>query len=129
MATARHVIGLLRSHIEGDDEQFLSVAVQMAAHEARQGHSKLAVDLKKLIETARCRRASPAAALRRWCKETKREHCLHYVSSTNVLLYTNCLYSLRLNHPMIFETAYFLDLIFKKLFLFLCLFKKLKKSE
>ena len=62
MAAARHVIALLRSHIEGDDEQFLSVAAQMAAHEARQGHSKLAVDLKNLIETARRRRASPAAA-------------------------------------------------------------------
>lgn len=55
MTAARHMIALLRSHIDGDDEQFLSVAMQVAAHEARQGHGKLAKSLKDLVDSARQR--------------------------------------------------------------------------
>jgi len=55
MTVAKHLIALLRSHIEGDDEQFLSVAMQVAAHEARQGHGKLATQLKELVDEARHR--------------------------------------------------------------------------
>ncbi len=53
MTAARHLIALLRTHIEGDDDQFLSVAMQVAAHEARQGHGKLAQQLKDLVDNAR----------------------------------------------------------------------------
>jgi len=35
MSAARHMIALLKSHLEGDDKEFLSVAMQAAAHEAR----------------------------------------------------------------------------------------------
>jgi len=38
MSAARHMIALLKSHLEGDDKEFLSVAMQAAAHEARLGH-------------------------------------------------------------------------------------------
>lgn len=55
MTAAKHLIALLRSHIEGDDDQFLSVAMQVAAHEARQGHGKLATQLKELVDEARQR--------------------------------------------------------------------------
>ncbi|MEX0827394.1 MAG: AAA family ATPase [Haliea sp.] len=55
MTAAKHLIALLRSHIEGDDEHFLSVAMQVAAHEARQGHGKLATQLKELVDEARHR--------------------------------------------------------------------------
>lgn len=55
MTAAKHLIALLRSHIDGDDEQFLSVAMQVAAHEARQGHGKLAQQLKGLVDDARQR--------------------------------------------------------------------------
>lgn len=55
MTAAKHLIALLRSHIEGDDDQFLSVAMQVAAHEARQGHGKLAQQLKGLVDEARQR--------------------------------------------------------------------------
>lgn len=55
MTAAKHLIALLRSHIEGDDEQFLSVAMQVAAHEARQGHGKLATQLKELVDESRHR--------------------------------------------------------------------------
>lgn len=53
MTAAKHLLALLRSHISGDDEQFLSVALQVAAHEARQGHGKLAVQLRELVDEAR----------------------------------------------------------------------------
>jgi SpoVK/Ycf46/Vps4 family AAA+-type ATPase len=58
MTTARHIVALLRSHIDGDEERFLSVATQLAAHEARQGHGKLAQELRELIDTAKGKRAN-----------------------------------------------------------------------
>lgn len=42
MASAEHLKALLKSHMEGDDDRFFSVAMQVAAHEARLGHGKLA---------------------------------------------------------------------------------------
>lgn len=53
MTTARHIVALLRSHLDGDREHFLTVATQLAAHEARQGHGRLATELREIIETAR----------------------------------------------------------------------------
>jgi SpoVK/Ycf46/Vps4 family AAA+-type ATPase len=53
MTASRHLIALLKSHIDGDDEHFLSVAMQVAAHEARQGHGKLAQELRDLVDNAR----------------------------------------------------------------------------
>lgn len=50
MATAEQIKSLLKSHIERDDKRFYSVALQVAAKEARQGHNKLASDIKKLVE-------------------------------------------------------------------------------
>ncbi|MRD48270.1 AAA family ATPase [Caenimonas koreensis DSM 17982] len=57
MATSDQLKALLRSHAEGDDRQFFSVAMQMAAHEAKQGHGKLAEELRGLIDAAKSRRA------------------------------------------------------------------------
>ena len=56
MTAARQLISLLQSHLDGDEDQFLSVAMQIAAHEARQGHGKLATELRELIEKARSRK-------------------------------------------------------------------------
>lgn len=56
MTASKHLIALLKSHIDGDDDQFLSVAMQVAAHEARAGHGKLAQQLKDLVDEARQRR-------------------------------------------------------------------------
>lgn len=53
MAASKHLIALLQSHIDGDNEQFLSVAMQVAAHEARQGHGNLAKQLRDLVDEAR----------------------------------------------------------------------------
>ncbi|CAH1648112.1 AAA family ATPase [Chelatococcus asaccharovorans] len=53
MTTARHIVTLLKSHIAGDEDRFLATAMQLAAHEARQGHGKLAQELKDLIDAAK----------------------------------------------------------------------------
>ena len=57
MSAARHILALLKSHVEGNDSEFLSVAMQVAAHEARLGHENFAQQLKDLIDEAK-RRAS-----------------------------------------------------------------------
>ncbi len=58
MTTARHLIALLKSHIVGDEDRFLSTAMQVAAHEARQGHGKLAQELRDLIDGAKAKGAA-----------------------------------------------------------------------
>ena len=55
MGSARHMIALLKSHVEGDDREFLSVAMQAAAHEAKLGHAAVAQQLRELIEEAKRR--------------------------------------------------------------------------
>lgn len=57
MSTARHIIALLKSYLEGEEQQFFSVALQMAAHEARQGHTKVAEDIQILIDKAKERKS------------------------------------------------------------------------
>ena len=53
MPNARHVLALLKTHIRGDDQEFMSVAMQVAAQEARQGHTKLAEQIRELIDRAK----------------------------------------------------------------------------
>jgi len=60
MTTSRHIVALLQSHIAGDDQRFLTVATQIAAHEARQGHGKLAQELRELIDAAKGKGATVA---------------------------------------------------------------------
>ena len=55
MASAEQLKALLKSHINGDDSHFYSVAMQVAAHEAKLGHGKLALELKALIDAAKAR--------------------------------------------------------------------------
>lgn len=57
MATAKQIKALLQSHVTGDDERFLTIAMQVAAHEARQGHTKLANELKTLIDESKANSA------------------------------------------------------------------------
>jgi SpoVK/Ycf46/Vps4 family AAA+-type ATPase len=53
MATSDQIKALLKSHGNGDDEHFYSIAMQIAATEARNGHVKLAQDIKTLIDNAK----------------------------------------------------------------------------
>lgn len=61
MTTSKQILALLRSHIDDDNEQFLSVALQVAASEARKGHNKLASELRDVIEQARKQKAKKSA--------------------------------------------------------------------
>lgn len=55
MASADQLKALLQSHMEGDDQRFFSIAMQLAAHEAKLGHGKLAEELRALIDKAKRR--------------------------------------------------------------------------
>ncbi|WP_035841583.1 AAA family ATPase [Kitasatospora azatica] len=55
-ATADHLKALLTAHAEGDEDLFYSVALQVAAKSARQGHGKLAVEIRELIDAARAQK-------------------------------------------------------------------------
>lgn len=53
MATATQIKSLLQSHGNRDDERFYAIALQVAAAEARQGHERLAAEIRDLVEKAR----------------------------------------------------------------------------
>jgi len=58
VASAEQLKALIKSHLEGDDQRFFSVAMQVAAHEAKLGHGKLAEELRALIDEAKRRRGA-----------------------------------------------------------------------
>ncbi|BAF72046.1 AAA family ATPase [Sulfurovum sp. NBC37-1] len=49
MATAEQIKSLIKSHFSDDLERFRTVALQVAAHEARKGHASLALDLRNIL--------------------------------------------------------------------------------
>lgn len=53
MATAEQIKSLLQSHYKNDNERFTSIALQLAAHEARQGHLSIAKDIKALVDRSK----------------------------------------------------------------------------
>jgi SpoVK/Ycf46/Vps4 family AAA+-type ATPase len=55
VASADQIKALLKSHIEGDDQRFFSIAMQVAAHEAKLGHGQLAEELRALVDDAKRR--------------------------------------------------------------------------
>jgi SpoVK/Ycf46/Vps4 family AAA+-type ATPase len=57
MATAEQLKALLKSHLAGDEEQFRSIALQIAAYTAKKGNTQLAQELKSILDEARIRHA------------------------------------------------------------------------
>ena len=53
MATAEQIKSLLRSYSDADGDTFVSVALQIAAHEAKNGKGSLAAELKGLVNDIR----------------------------------------------------------------------------
>jgi SpoVK/Ycf46/Vps4 family AAA+-type ATPase len=53
MSTARQLIALLKTHVRGDEQEFLSIALEMAAREARLGHTNVAEQIRDLVDEAR----------------------------------------------------------------------------
>jgi SpoVK/Ycf46/Vps4 family AAA+-type ATPase len=59
MPTSDQIKALVTSHAEGDSAHFYSVAMQIAASEARQGNGKVAEELRSLIDKSKGRAALP----------------------------------------------------------------------
>ncbi|MDP8256193.1 MAG: ATP-binding protein [Candidatus Alcyoniella australis] len=53
MATSEQIKSLIRSHFSTDAERFHTIALQVAAHEAQNGHGALAHDIRIIIDKAR----------------------------------------------------------------------------
>lgn len=53
MATADQLKALIRSHADGDDTKFYSVALQVAARAARGGQSRFAQELRDMVDALR----------------------------------------------------------------------------
>lgn len=50
MATSQQIKGLLKAHFYKQDERFKTIALQIAASEARNGHVKVAQEYKRIID-------------------------------------------------------------------------------
>lgn len=57
MAGAEQIKSLIKSYGDGDEERFFASAMQIAASEARKGHTTFAQELKSIIEKARKNRS------------------------------------------------------------------------
>ncbi|QTN32939.1 ATP-binding protein [Akkermansiaceae bacterium] len=60
MATAEQIKSLIRSHLSDDHERFYTLALQVAAHEAQQGHAALAHDIREIVDKERKARGGNA---------------------------------------------------------------------
>jgi len=61
MSNAKQILAMLKSRAEGDDERFFSIALQVAAAEARQGRRQSAEELRLEIDKARAQNSSGAS--------------------------------------------------------------------
>ena len=53
VSNVRQILAMLRSRAEGDEEQFYSIALQVAAGEARQGRRENAENIRQAVDAAR----------------------------------------------------------------------------
>ena len=56
MATAEQIKSLIRTHFSRESERFYTIALQVAAYEAKQGHTNLANDIRSMIDVERNRK-------------------------------------------------------------------------
>lgn len=56
MATAEQIKSLIKSHFSDDLERFTTIALQLAAHEANQGHGALAHEIRNIVDKAKVER-------------------------------------------------------------------------
>ena len=55
MATAKQIKSLIQNHMNDQSEQFYTTALQVAAHEAKNGHPSLAYEIRALVDKAKNR--------------------------------------------------------------------------
>lgn len=53
MAKAEQIKSLIRSHYENNSESFSTIALQLAAHEAKQGHKAVALEIRSLVDKSK----------------------------------------------------------------------------
>jgi len=53
MAKADYILSLIKSHFNNEPERFTTIAFQIAAHEARLGHTSIANEIKILIDKSK----------------------------------------------------------------------------
>lgn len=53
MATADQIKSLIRTHYSNQREQFSTIALQVAAHEAMQGHQSVALEIRGMVDGAK----------------------------------------------------------------------------
>jgi len=53
VSNAKQILAMLRSRAEGDEEQFFSIALQIAAAEARQGRRDTANEIRSVVDAVR----------------------------------------------------------------------------
>jgi AAA+ superfamily predicted ATPase len=63
MASAQQLIGLIKSHAEGDADRFYDLAMQLAAAETQRGHARLAQQLQHWAEAGASAPAVKATSL------------------------------------------------------------------
>jgi SpoVK/Ycf46/Vps4 family AAA+-type ATPase len=61
VSNAKQILAMLKSRAEGDDELFFSIALQIAASEARQGRKSTAEEMRAEVDRARARRSRGAS--------------------------------------------------------------------
>ncbi|MCS6133983.1 AAA family ATPase [Shewanella baltica] len=59
MASANQIKQLIRHFIKKDEKRFLSVVLQISAHESKIGHTKFAEELRNLVENTKLALGSP----------------------------------------------------------------------
>lgn len=69
MASSEQIKALLKSHVLGDEERFLSIALQVAAHEAKIGHGKLALELRDIVEKAKKNKSNTPISIAKGLKD------------------------------------------------------------
>lgn len=50
MATADQIKSLIKAHIDGDNDKFKTIVLQIAAYEAKHNHENIARELKKMVD-------------------------------------------------------------------------------
>ena len=61
MSNAKQILAMIRSRAQGNDEQFYSIALQVAAAEARQGRRTTAEELRAAVDEARSQSSGGAS--------------------------------------------------------------------
>ncbi len=57
MANASQIVSLIHSHFKSEDDRFATLALQIAAHEARLGHVSIAQQIREIIESEKSKKA------------------------------------------------------------------------